>query len=98
MTSSALLTAASIMCIFLDGSSHQCLICCRLEPEGPYTKSTLTPAMGILVSGVLNSLARGHTYQCIATAGDASTMCEGSFVSSVAQFEVATLPLITVGM
>ena len=60
--------------------------------------SILTNATGILVSGVLDNLARGHTYQCIAAAGDASTTCEGTDTNGVVQFEVATFPLINIGM
>ena len=74
------------------------MICCQYEPKGPYTNSVLTNAMGILVSGVLDNLARGHTYQCIAEVGDESTTCEGIDTDGVVQFEVATFPLINIGM
>ena len=98
MTSSALSNTTNLLCIFLDGSSHQCLICCQYEPKGPYTNSVLTNATGILVSGVLDNLARGHTYQCIAAAVDESTTCNRTVTNGVMQFEVVTLPLINIGM
>lgn len=78
----------------------KCLIGCQYQPEGPYTNSVVTNATGILVSGVVDNLAQGRTYHCIAAAGDEGIMCEGTdpnFIG-VVQLEVATWLLIGIGM
>ena len=97
VTSSAQYTTANITCIFLDGSSQQCLICCQHEQDGQYTISLLINYSGMVVSGVLSNLNWGHTYQCIADAGDKSTVCGGTVTNGVVQFNIATLPQIIIG-
>ena len=98
VTSSAQYTTANITCIFLDGSSHQCLICCQYDPHGLYTISLLTNYSGMVVSGVLSNLNRGHVYQCIAATGNESTVCGGTVTNGVVQFNIATLPQIIIGI
>ena len=79
---------ATITCTFLDGSSHNCMVCCSTDPSvGLAGSGYLSSTNGPRVSVTLECLTSGQMYYCKAAATNTNSKnCAGPVVGGAKVF------------